>query len=393
MMDDMQDYVIAGLIAKAFTGTISPEEEKLLAVWREKNSELYHLILDTKNKSERDALVKDIRVDAGWEKVKKGAGIDGGRKSSLFRWSAVAASVVFCIGVGALLYWLGDTLQKKDEVQFAGIEAGSSKAVLITSEGRQIVLQDTTVRDISLEGGMMALNDGKRVMYKKGENMAEKAEGEIKYNTVKVPRGGEYELMLSDHTKVRLNSATELRFPVHFEKGRREVYLEGEAWFSVTKDEKRPFVVKVGKQISVEVLGTEFNVMAYSDDDRIETTLNRGRVRVSDTRTEVVLNPNQQAVYTKDLQRLSSRNADAWKYSAWKDGKFIFENASLETIMTRLSRWYNIQVFYQNPEAKEFHFTGDLERYEHFGQTLEMLEKATNVRFQINKDNVIVSIK
>lgn len=391
MADYSEEYKIAGLIAKAFTGILSPEEEKILAGWRENNPEWYEIILDRENRRRREEFIQGTEIDSAWEKVKKAARLGMRRKKSIFTWGAVAASIVLCIGVGIMLYWLGNSLQNEDHVRFTAIETGSSKAILITSEGRQFMLEDTTVRQISLESGIVATNDGKRVMYH--APAVKVRETETKYNTVKVPYGGEYELMLSDHTKVRLNSGTELRFPVRFGNDQREVYLEGEAFFSVTKDEKRPFIVKMGNQLSVEVLGTEFNIMAYADEDRIETTLNRGRVKVSGEHSVVELQPDQQAVYDKGQKYLSARQVDAEKYSAWKDGKFIFENTSLEAIMTRLARWYNIHVFYQNPEAKDFHFTGDLERYEHFDQTLKMLEKATNVRFQINKDNVVVSVR
>lgn len=393
MVEDNRDYEIAGLIAKAFTGALTSEEEKALAVWRTENPELYRMILDTENKKRRDEWIEKIRIDEAWRKVKSRAAIKEGKQRSVFRWTAVAAAVILCLGVGTMLYWLGNTVQKTHEVKFAGIEVGTSKAILITSAGQQIVLEDTAVRRISLGKGMIAANDGKKVMYLPDDAAKEDSGKEVAYNTVKVPRGGEYELMLSDHTKVRLNSATELRFPVRFDKNRREVYLEGEAFFSVTKDEKHPFVVKMGNGVSVEVLGTEFNVMAYAEDDRIETTLNRGKVRVSDTQASVILDPDHQAVYDKNSKQLSSRQVDTEMYSSWKDGKFIFENASLESILTRLSRWYNIHVFYQNPEAKNFHFTGDLERYEQFDQVLRMLEKATNVRFQVNKDNVVVKVR
>lgn len=392
MADNRQEYEIAELLAKAFTGLLSSEEEERLAVWQQENPELYALIMQAENKKQRDELIGGISVDKAWEKVKQGAQILPVKRRLLRNWTAVAACVLLCLTVGSLLFWIGESMRKTDVLQFAGIEVGSSKAVLITSQGQQIMLEDSTVKKISIEGGIVATNDGKKVMYTT-DNATSDIEGKTQYNTIKVPKGGEYELMLSDYTKVRLNSDTELRFPVRFDKNCREVYLQGEAYFSVTKDEKRPFMVRVGKQVSVEVLGTEFNVMAYIDDDCIEATLNRGRVRVSDTRITVDLVPDQQAVYNKSQGRLSTREVDANKYSAWKDGKFIFENASLESIMTRLSRWYNIHVFYQNAEAKDFHFTGDLERYEHFGETLEMLEKATNVHFQINKDNVIVSVR
>lgn len=390
-MENMQEYEIAGLLAKALIGALSPEEEERLEIWRTENPELYRTILDAENKKKRDELIRKIEVENAWSVVKKRSGISlGGKTRFFYRWTTIAASVVFCLGIGTLLFFIGDSVQKQDFGEIAKIETGSSKAVLITSGGKQITLEDTTTRQIVLENGMVAVNDGKKVMYT-NEVVQDTVPVKVEYNRIQVPRGGEYELYLSDHTKVILNSATELRFPVRFEGKKREVFLKGEAFFSVTKDEKHPFVVKVDDRISVEVLGTDFNIMAYPEEEEIETTLNRGKVRVSNTRIVVELKPDQQSVYHKKQENFTTRQVDAEKYSAWKDGKFIFENATLESIMTRLSRWYNIHVFYQNPEAKEYHFTGDLERYDHFDQTLRMLEKATDVRFQINKDNVIVS--
>ena len=162
------------------------------------------------------------------------------------------------------------------------------------------------------------------------------------------------------------------------------------AYFSVRRDKKRPFTVKVGQNVEVKVLGTQFNLQAYPDAQTIETTLCEGSVNVSDGKQKVTLTPSQQAVYSKVTMNITTRKVDVRLYSAWKEGLFVFENKPLEEIMTTLSRWYNVNVFYANQALKTYHFTGDLERYGDFRKTLSMIEKATSIRFKINGNNITV---
>lgn len=166
--------------------------------------------------------------------------------------------------------------------------------------------------------------------------------------------------------------------------------MKGEAFFVVAKDKSHPFVVNTPNKLQVEVLGTEFNVQAYVDEEDVEATLNQGAVRVVLGNQSVELHPNQQAVYNKKSGKLSSREVDAEAYSAWKDGRFVMKNETLESIMARLSRWYDIRIFYMNPEVKNYHFSGELERYEDFSEALRMLEKSAKISFEVNKNNVVV---
>ena len=155
-----------------------------------------------------------------------------------------------------------------------------------------------------------------------------------------------------------------------------------------------PLTVKTSatgyEDIEIKVLGTQFNVQAYQDENTIETTLCEGSVNVSDGKQKVTLTPSLQAVYSKSTKNLITRKVDTRLYSSWKDGLFVFENKPLEEIMTTLSRWYNIHVFYANQAVKTYHFTGDLERYGDFRKTLGMIEKATSIRFVINGNNIMV---
>lgn len=385
-----KEYRIAQLLAKEITGTLSLEEREELEIWRNENhstQELYKQILDPQNRSQRDQFVKELNLEKSWKHVQQQIIPKYSHIKHSLTWiSGIVASILIIIGVSLVLF----NTPKSDQVSkiIAGIHSGSPKAIFITPEGKQIHLtpQDT-IQTLKLENGLVAINRGNTFEYSGSDNQPLNIN---KFNTIQVPRGGEYELILPDSTHVWINSDSELSFPVHFNKENREVILSGEAYFAVAKKMKQPFIVKTKDEIEIKVLGTQFNVRAYPEARTIETTLNQGAVKISSKQQSVELKPNQQAVYTKTNKQINTRNVDASLYSAWKDGLFVFENQPLEDIMTTLARWYNINVFYSNPAVKDFHFTGDLERYSDFKQTLQMLEKATSIHFIINENNVTV---
>ena len=389
MVECPKDYKISRLIAKKLMGVILPEDEEKLNAWLEedaRNKDLYRRILEVENFSTRDMYAKRLDVEHTWDALKEQLAGQRKRRSLFSSWQiGVAASVILLVGIG--LYWGFNKKPKVKQVEVAAhVEMGGAKAILVTSRGDEIVLQDSSVQLITLGGGMVAKNDGVQVSYKENEGAGK--EDVLEYNTIRVPRGGEYKLFLSDNTEVFLNSDSEIRFPVKFGKGKRDVFLRGEAFFVVTKDASRPFVENANDKMSVEVLGTQFNLQAYPDDAFVETTLNEGAVRVFNGKQGVRLRPDEQAVY--DEGKFTVRKVDASSYSAWKEGRFMLLNHSLENIMTRLARWYNIDIFWENPEVKEYHFSGELARYEDFTEILRMLELATRVHFEVKDRTVFV---
>ena len=352
-----------------------------------RNRELFQYILEGKNLSSRDLYARHFEVDDSWKTVKKQLGLRNKRRSMSFGRMGIAVSIILLVGIG--LYWgfFRKPTEREIAQSIARIETGGSKAVLITSSGDEIVLQDSTKQLIALGSGMVAKNDGHQVSYE--EIVGESGRDVLVYNTIRVPCGGEYKLFLSDSTEVFLNSDSEIRFPVKFGKNKRDVFLRGEAFFIVRKDASRPFVVNADDKVSVEVLGTQFNLQAYPNKKIVETTLNEGLVRVYDGKQSVKIQPDQQVVY-KDGE-LFIRRVDASLYSAWKDGRFVLLNNTLEDIMMCLGRWYNIDIFWVNPELKEYHFSGELARYEDFTEILDMLEKATRVHFEVKGRTVFVN--
>ena len=204
---------------------------------------------------------------------------------------------------------------------------------------------------------------------------------------MQVPRGGEFAMKLSDGTMVYLNSETNLRYPVQFHGEERRVILSGEAYFDVTKSDK-PFIVEVD-DYEVRVLGTRFNVQAYKGES-FETTLEQGSVEVEVNARVVLLKPGEQAVVTEDGE-LSKQKVDVHRYTAWKDGQFVFDDERLEDVMNTVARWYDIKVFYRNPEVKDIRINGNISRYKDFSVLLEKIEKLEIVYFDI-KENVITVI-
>ena len=314
------------------------------------------------------------------------------RKRRIIHYWPVAASVVLLVGV-FVGFALNEWSQMKADQGIAQTEriVPGVKAELILSTGERVCLaqrsefiegmKESGIRNDSLAG----LNYvGAKIQ---GEEIGE----EIVYNTMQIPVGGFYQLKLADGTKVWLNSLTRLRFPVTFAGEERKVYLTGEAYFEVARDSVHPFIVATDEGMGVKVYGTEFNVDTYRK-GTVKTTLVNGKVgiRVSATGEEVRLSPNQMALFTKATQSIQVENVDSYGVVAWKDGKFVFEDEPIEEIMERLSRWYDVKVFYANERIKKHTFTGIITRFADISDVLHLMEETAAVEFRIQGDTVTV---
>ena len=236
--------------------------------------------------------------------------------------------------------------------------------------------------------GAIIRSDNKQLSYH-----SDKQTGKTKFNTLKIPRGAEYFVILSDSTRVWLNSETTLKYPVVFESGPRIVELTGEAYFEIAPDKEKPFIVLTEDQ-KVEALGTAFNINSYAENQSIQTTLVEGKVKVyPENKSEkgVVLDPGQQAVYLPGEDIIEVQNVNIDEYISWKDGFFHFREKSLKEMMVTLGRWYDINAEFEDSSKAEIKFTGVIKRYEEFNRILELLEKTEEVKFEI--DNKDVSIK
>jgi ferric-dicitrate binding protein FerR (iron transport regulator) len=263
---------------------------------------------------------------------------------------------------------------------------GGNKAVLTLANGKTITLDSAKNGLLANEGNahIKKTHDG-QLVYEGGKNEA--ADVPAAMNTVSTPRGGQYQLVLDDGSKVWLNSASSLSFPATFKGATREVEITGEAYFEVAKNAKMPFKVKVNNTV-VEVLGTHFNIMAYNDEDAMKTTLLEGSVKISNKQFSGLLKPGQQALLKQNGPIKITDEADADDAVAWKQGIFQFRDASIEAIMRQAARWYDVQVSFAGKiPAKEF--TGRISRNVKASELMGML-KYMGVNFKIEDKHITV---
>ena len=331
------------------------------------------------------------------EAVDKGKGYDRvvrplrKREKRLRMWKRVVAYAVIVLPLVVGKIWLtGESADRVLVVKTDSIFPGEKKARLVLADKSEILLDTLSARDLSVEDGVVIRKEGRGVIYESRQQVEEK---NPVYNELIVPRGGEYDIVLEDGTRVWLNADSKLKYPAVFTGKERRVYLEGEAYFDVARDSNKPFFVETHEQ-RVQVLGTAFNIYTYSGEQMKYTTLARGKVAVWDKETgkEWTLSPGEQVCLNTANGECIVREVDVRKEIAWKEGVFVFHDQTLEQIMMKLARWYNVTVFYQNEETKDLLFKGNLPRYSDFQMVLNVLEKSSNVKFNVKDRVVIVSI-
>lgn len=258
------------------------------------------------------------------------------------RWLA-AASVLLLLGAGLTVYLLNRNEEHNKIVSLpTEIDPGKDGAMLTLADGKTVLLD--TIRN-----GVITLQDGITASIKDGVLQYSGTAASTAYNTMSTPRGRQFHLQLPDGTDVWLNAASSIRYPVAFSGKERVVHITGEAYFEVAKKQQQPFRVSVNDRIEVEVLGTEFNINAYDNEQNIASTLLSGSVRVINKTTEKIslLKPGQQLLSNTSEWKLV-QNADLNKVTAWRKGLFNFNDVSLEEAMRQLQRWYDIEVVYEN---------------------------------------------
>ncbi len=385
-------FKISDVIFKSLKGDLSSGEKKVLDDWLNSsaaNKECYEHILQKSNFVTRKQFYKELETLKDYNYIKQH--IWGKTKIRyLHYFTASAAAVILCF-LG--WYFLGqkdiDTKRKQIFAALATqkITPGKAVAILETAEGEMIKLGEKT-SEIIQHKKSVATSKGSTLSYVKNTAMPKKAQEEI-YNTLKIPRGGEYKLLLSDGTQVWLNSETTIKYPVQFLEKQRVVYVSGEAFFDVAPDKKRPFVIK-SEETSVKVLGTTFNFRAYENEKYLQTTLVSGQVSVSREGKTSVLLPSQQYSYNKDTDISEIKTVDISLYTSWKDGLFVFKSQKLAYILDEIARWYNVDFVYEDAILKNYVFSGRLQKYENANTLLRVFEETGDIVFRKEGQKVYV---
>ena len=378
---------VSRLIVKYLQGCISPEEKVMLDKWLEESSEnreIYHRVQGRVNREERQRIIRKLNKRAAWERVDRNT--KKYRHPILRRCMKYAATIVlplFMVGVG--FYLIRDKEEIHPVAEMVKISPGVTKAELVLADGHKVVLGTETIDSLVSEEGVNIVKDGNGVSY-----LGNKEEGDLAYNIMRVPRGGEFKVRLQDGTLVYMNSETELKYPVRFVGKERRVYLSGEAYFEVQRDTTKPFIVVMNGN-EVRVLGTEFNVRSYEDEKCQFTTLVAGKVLLTthDHRC-IELLPNEQGIVDPQGD-IRKEQVDVALYTAWKDGNFVFRKQSLEHIMEIVERWYDLKVTFEDEWCKQVSFCGNVERYDDFSKLAEMLEATGSVKFRIKNNEIYVT--
>ncbi|NII29790.1 DUF4974 domain-containing protein [Pseudoflavitalea sp. X16] len=371
------------LFEKLINNQCSPQEVDLIMAWlneQEQKEVVERQVLEQLSRQyptgQIDEAVK-ARLESSLQHIlaseKKIAPRAQGRRSFMAnagRFAAAAAVLLLFLAAAWILIARQQGTKKEVTVVPVpqDVRPGQNKAVLTLSDGRKILLDSTTKGQLVLQGST-------QVDYKNGQvtyhGIQQPGQSDMVYNTLSTAKGETYSLTLADGSRVWLNAASSVRFPVAFTGRERRVEIAGEAFFKVAKDRARPFIASVNG-MDVRALGTEFNINAYPDEPAIKTTLVEGAVKVTTPQRSRILAPGQQSLFTGDGHLEMDKHINIEEVIAWKEGVFHFESADLKAILRQFARWYNVEIIYEGP-VKNRKFFGVVNRNNTLKQVLEML--------------------
>ena len=388
MKEELED-----IVRRFYKNELLPGERKALLEWVEASKE--------HERSFREALRVEIRLNlAGqweratrceeemWQSIHRHAR----RRKRWLLYGGIAAAAMVALAAGIRLLWQGqeqsEAYRLTPVAQVMQAEPGVPQALLKTSGGKTIALAAGETRRVATLAGVDVVQDSTGgVRFAKPDTLGMAVE----MNTVYVPERGEYQVELSDGTRIWVNSASEISFPSYFAGNVREVTLAGEAYFEVARDSRRPFYVNIG-DARVQVLGTAFNVSAYRDEQTTEVALLNGKVSFDATDGKHVLLPGEIAALDKAQGVTEVREGDVASIIAWKEGRFYFEDMRMEDLALKLSRWYGVDFAFDSEAARELRFSGGMVKYRPLNYVLEMISKTTRVVFQERAGKVYVSV-
>lgn len=383
------DDRIYDLIARKLDDGLLPMEETELSDWLAEDVKHEEVYAEIKKIRDRTKLLhRDFAPDTEHvlKRIKRGRV----RQIGFRYWWKYAALFILPLSV-ALVLWQGMKNEAEEEHrQFSAVSRpGGERAILKLYNGKTVVL-DSTMKSslIAHEANVRIEMDSNHLLRYSSHDSIEMA-NDNKNNELIIPKGGEYQVVLADGTKVWLNSASRLIYPQSFMGKERRVVLSGEAFFDVTHDAERPFVVETSR-MNVKVLGTRFNVNDYDDNEEVSTTLVNGSVEiVSGDQQAFRLVPGEQA-YGKENE-LEKREVNVRLYTSWIDGKFLFNNTELEEIAKQISRWYDVEIFFSNENVKKVRFTGAIVKFKPLEDLVRMIESTSQVRFSVKGRTIVIS--
>ncbi len=384
-------YDIGQLLTDYLSDNLDEEGRQQLHAWEEESPQHAEILRLLKGES---PFGPDVRRMYEYDEEKVWANLQAHaqhreKRRILRRLFTLASAASIAIALLFTGYYIYDHFRDKGLTNYivSFVEPGHTGAILELSNGEQIDLSDSTLQQLT-EADQTQLHIKDRQL----EVVAPSKDAEPVFNTIRVPVGQEYFLILSDGTKVWLNSDSRITFPTQFTEKERHVSCEGEIYFEVAHDEKHPFTVST-HQMNLTVLGTSFNVMAYNDEPNVEATLISGSLKVEANDQEIILEPDRQARLVKSDSLLTVRKVYADSYAAWTKGVFVFFDEPVPSICRKLSRWYNIEIDASAEALQRIYFSGMIKRYDTFNKVADLLASTDELLFKEEEGRIIVYAK
>lgn len=380
------------LAEKKLSGVITPEEQKLLDEWlnQEPGEQVMWNSEDVDETALRERLLSRIKEDANIPGDADAMGRIGVLRR--YRWMAAAVLLLFM----TTAYFLSQRRQRapaaiaQQDNPVQQILPGHSGAILTLANGQRIVLDSAANGTIAIQGAGRLVKHNGELSYEKRDQAGRRpyAHGRVAFNTLTIPRGRKFRIILADGTQVWLNAASSITYPTAFTGGNRSVTVTGEAYFEVAKDAGHPFIVSVGSA-RITVLGTDFNVMAYPDEKLVKATLLEGSIKVSRADKQVIIAPGQQASFAAASGDIQVKEVQADQAIAWVHGKLSLNNLGVEEIMRQISRWYDVDVEFTGPPSTA-RFWGLINRDVNLSEMLKVM-RANGIDAHLQGRKVIVS--
>jgi ferric-dicitrate binding protein FerR (iron transport regulator) len=382
----MEKQTFLQLLDKYIDGTASHAEQTLLEEYYKRlNQKASFDLNEEEEQALREGMLKNIqfRIHKKEHIIPKSP-----LQKSHALWYAAAASILLFLSIGGYFIFNKKTQQQIVQTQSNDVAPGGNKAILKLADGRTIIIDDAKNGLIAQQAFTTINKTNKGLLVYKDQVYAKSRP--MVYDTLTIPRGGQFPIRLADGTKVWLNSATSLRYPETFAGNERKVELiYGEAYFEVVHNSAKPFRVVVKGQ-TIEDIGTQFNVNAYDDESAMKTTLLEGSVKISKSEQKIILKPGQQAIVKSVNSPILVQNVDINETVAWKNGYFKFDGEDLKSVMRKVSRWYNVDVTYRGDFGDNISFLGEISRSKNISAILKIMEATGNVHFQITGRRVVV---
>lgn len=388
-----ENHISWEILLKRARRTLSAEEEAIFQKWLAKDvrrqdyyERMYQVWSSDKTTDDLDTDVSKMisRFD---EYVRKEQRVRFRKiKNAMYR---IAACLLILVAIGGgIMLWHKEKTQTNTEIHTAhSILPGKDKAIILLSNGEKLDI-DLLADSLQYQTSEFAIEKDSGIIKYRDQPKAEPT-----YNTIIIPKGGEYQVILSDGTRVWLNSESELKIPTSFTGNERRVFLSGEAYFDVIKNVRKPFIVETDLG-NVKVYGTEFNVKRYANESQLKATLVKGIIGFSNKDiAELKLQPGYQLNLVAGERNPQIKQVKIYNEIAWKNKQFCFENKTLEAIARDLERWYNVEIIFSDPTLKYLEFSGTLSRYGEIETILRFFEESVNVKFVIDQQVITVVSK